>query len=102
MSRSAHDHRFFFTAEKVYKGNPGVINCYSGRDHGGAQPRPAALGSHPTLKGKCRGALRFGVVRTPLRRRSMRSRGRGCDVCSDAAEEPRRIRDEEAAWNAYC
>ena len=29
-----HDHRFFFTAENVYKGNLGFINIYSGRDRG--------------------------------------------------------------------
>jgi len=30
----AHDHRFFFTAEDVYKGNLGMVNYYSGRDRG--------------------------------------------------------------------
>ena len=30
----AHDHRFFFTAENVYKGNLGMVNYYSGRDRG--------------------------------------------------------------------
>jgi FtsP/CotA-like multicopper oxidase with cupredoxin domain len=30
----AHDHRFFFTAENVYKGNVGMVNMYSGRDRG--------------------------------------------------------------------
>jgi FtsP/CotA-like multicopper oxidase with cupredoxin domain len=31
----AHDHRFFFTAENVYKGNlAAMINYYSGRDRG--------------------------------------------------------------------
>jgi len=29
-----HDHRFFFTAENVYKGNVGAINYYSGPDRG--------------------------------------------------------------------
>lgn len=29
-----HDHRFFFTAENVYKGNAGMINMYSGLDRG--------------------------------------------------------------------
>ena len=29
-----HDHRFFFTAENVYKGNAGMINFYSGPDRG--------------------------------------------------------------------
>lgn len=29
-----HDHRFFFTAENVYKGNFGAINYYSGPDRG--------------------------------------------------------------------
>ena len=29
-----HDHRFFFTAENVYKGMFGAINYYSGRDRG--------------------------------------------------------------------
>jgi FtsP/CotA-like multicopper oxidase with cupredoxin domain len=29
-----HDHRFFFTAENVYKGNLGMINFYSGPDRG--------------------------------------------------------------------
>ena len=29
-----HDHRFFFTAENVYKGNVGMVNYYSGRDRG--------------------------------------------------------------------
>ena len=30
----AHDHRSFFTAENVYKGNLGMVNMYSGRDRG--------------------------------------------------------------------
>jgi len=30
----AHDHRFFFTAENVYKGNLGMVNMYSGLDRG--------------------------------------------------------------------
>jgi FtsP/CotA-like multicopper oxidase with cupredoxin domain len=30
----AHDHRFFFTADNVYKGNLGMINYYSGPDRG--------------------------------------------------------------------
>jgi FtsP/CotA-like multicopper oxidase with cupredoxin domain len=30
----AHDHRFFFTAENVYKGNLIIVNMYSGRDRG--------------------------------------------------------------------
>ena len=29
-----HDHRFFFTAENVYKGNYGMVNFYSGPDRG--------------------------------------------------------------------
>ncbi|MEK7351480.1 MAG: putative Ig domain-containing protein, partial [Nitrospirota bacterium] len=29
-----HDHRFFFTAENVYKGNAAMINFYSGPDRG--------------------------------------------------------------------
>ena len=29
-----HDHRFFFTAENVYKGNHGMLNYYSGPDRG--------------------------------------------------------------------
>ena len=29
-----HDHRFFFTAENVYKGNHGILNYYSGPDRG--------------------------------------------------------------------
>lgn len=29
-----HDHRFFFTAENVYKGNAAMINYYSGPDRG--------------------------------------------------------------------
>src|SRR5215813_9386368 len=29
-----HDHRFFFTAENVYKGNLGMVNYYSGPDRG--------------------------------------------------------------------
>jgi FtsP/CotA-like multicopper oxidase with cupredoxin domain len=29
-----HDHRFFFTAENVYKGNVGMMNYYSGPDRG--------------------------------------------------------------------
>ena len=29
-----HDHRFFFTAENVYKGSAGMINFYSGPDRG--------------------------------------------------------------------
>ena len=33
----AHDHRFFFTAENVYKGNLGMVNMYSGRDRGHEQ-----------------------------------------------------------------
>ena len=30
----AHDHRFFFTAENVYKGNLMMVNYYSGPDRG--------------------------------------------------------------------
>jgi FtsP/CotA-like multicopper oxidase with cupredoxin domain len=30
----AHDHRFFFTAENVYKGNLGMVSYYSGKDRG--------------------------------------------------------------------
>src|SRR3954454_15491808 len=30
----AHDHRFFFTAENVYKGNLGMITFFSGKDRG--------------------------------------------------------------------
>jgi len=30
----AHDHRFFFTAENVYKGNLGMVTMYSGKDRG--------------------------------------------------------------------
>jgi FtsP/CotA-like multicopper oxidase with cupredoxin domain len=30
----AHDHRFFFTAENVYKGNLGMITYFSGKDRG--------------------------------------------------------------------
>jgi FtsP/CotA-like multicopper oxidase with cupredoxin domain len=30
----AHDHRFFFTAENVYKGNLSMVTMYSGRDRG--------------------------------------------------------------------
>ena len=30
----AHDHRFFFTAENVYKGNLMMVSMYSGRDRG--------------------------------------------------------------------
>ena len=30
----AHDHRFFFTAENVYKGMLMMINYYSGKDRG--------------------------------------------------------------------
>jgi FtsP/CotA-like multicopper oxidase with cupredoxin domain len=30
----AHDHRFFFTAENVYKGNLGMVTYYSGPDRG--------------------------------------------------------------------
>src|SRR5499426_1013142 len=30
----AHDHRFFFTAEDVYKGNLGMVSYYSGPDRG--------------------------------------------------------------------
>ena len=33
----AHDHRFFFTAENVYKGNLMQVNYYSGRDRGHEQ-----------------------------------------------------------------
>src|SRR5262245_11987110 len=33
----AHDHRFFFTAENVYKGNLMMINYYSGPDRGNEQ-----------------------------------------------------------------
>jgi FtsP/CotA-like multicopper oxidase with cupredoxin domain len=29
-----HDHRFFFTAENVYKGHVGMLNYYSGKDRG--------------------------------------------------------------------
>ena len=30
----AHDHRFFFTAENVYKGALSMVNYYSGPDRG--------------------------------------------------------------------
>ena len=33
-----HDHRFFFTAENVYKGMAGMINMYSGPDRGSELP----------------------------------------------------------------
>jgi FtsP/CotA-like multicopper oxidase with cupredoxin domain len=33
----AHDHRFFFTAENVYKGNLSMVNYYSGPDRGNEQ-----------------------------------------------------------------
>lgn len=33
----AHDHRFFFTAENVYKGNLMMVNFYSGPDRGNEQ-----------------------------------------------------------------
>ena len=33
-----HDHRFFFTAENVYKGMAGMINYYSGPDRGSEAP----------------------------------------------------------------
>jgi len=33
----AHDHRFFFTAENVYKGNLGMVNYYSGPDRANEQ-----------------------------------------------------------------
>jgi len=33
-SMCAHDQRFFFTAENVYKGNLMIVNMYSGRDRG--------------------------------------------------------------------
>src|SRR4029079_7885670 len=33
----AHDHRFYFTAENVYKGNLMMVNYYSGRDRGNEQ-----------------------------------------------------------------
>jgi manganese oxidase len=33
----AHDHRFFFTAENVYKGNLSMVNYYSGPDRGHEQ-----------------------------------------------------------------
>jgi hypothetical protein len=53
----AHDHRFFFTAENVYKGNLMMVNYYSGPDRGnealtdGVQPeaaerQAARLGQH--------------------------------------------------------
>ena len=29
-----HDHRFFYTAENVYKGHAGMLNYYSGKDRG--------------------------------------------------------------------
>ncbi|MBX2855211.1 MAG: multicopper oxidase domain-containing protein [Rhodobacteraceae bacterium] len=34
-----HDHRFFFTAENVYKGMAGMLNYYSGPDRGNEQIR---------------------------------------------------------------
>ena len=38
----AHDHRFFFTAENVYKGNLGSVNYYSGPDRGSELPNSGA------------------------------------------------------------
>jgi FtsP/CotA-like multicopper oxidase with cupredoxin domain len=35
----AHDHRFFFTAENVYKGNLGMVTYYSGPDRGNEELR---------------------------------------------------------------
>ncbi len=37
-----HDHRFFFTAENVYKGMAGMVNYYSGPDRGSEQPNTGA------------------------------------------------------------
>jgi FtsP/CotA-like multicopper oxidase with cupredoxin domain len=46
----AHDHRFFFTAENVYKGNLGMVTYYSGKDRGNEKlsdsyPIPAKNGA---------------------------------------------------------
>jgi FtsP/CotA-like multicopper oxidase with cupredoxin domain len=41
----AHDHRFFFTAENVYKGNLMMINMYSGKDRGYEGPLGAGFGT---------------------------------------------------------
>src|SRR5690349_22531413 len=45
----AHDHRFFFTAENVYKGMLMMINYYSGKDRGREVYSGNAASDHPTL-----------------------------------------------------
>ena len=45
-----HDHRFFFTAENVYKGNVAMNNMYSGRDSGYEGPRADATANAVNLR----------------------------------------------------
>src|SRR5215831_7135526 len=53
----AHDHRFFFTAENVYKGNFMAVNFYSGPDRGNE-----ALGDGVNLKLPSGSLLDWGNV----------------------------------------
>ena len=63
----AHDHRFFFTAENVYKGNLGMVNYYSGRDRGHEtitlRHQPAAAERHPARLGQRRLRRQPGALR---------------------------------------
>lgn len=45
-----HDHRFFFTAENVYKGNLAMVNMYSGRDRGYEGPLLDAKANEVNLR----------------------------------------------------
>jgi FtsP/CotA-like multicopper oxidase with cupredoxin domain len=45
-----HDHRFFFTAENVYKGNLAMVNMYSGPDSGYEGPRADVTANSVNLR----------------------------------------------------
>ena len=57
----AHDHRFFFTAENVYKGNLGMVNYYSGPDRGHEQLNDGVNLRLPSGKYKDWGNIDFDV-----------------------------------------
>jgi FtsP/CotA-like multicopper oxidase with cupredoxin domain len=64
----AHDHRFFFTAENVYKGNLMMVSMYSGHDRGYEIPTGNATSDSVNLRlpsgshnGKTWGNLDFDV-----------------------------------------
>jgi FtsP/CotA-like multicopper oxidase with cupredoxin domain len=57
-----HDHRFFFTAENVYKGMAGMINYYSGPDRGCETPLGVASSDGVNLRLPSGNQLTWGNV----------------------------------------